>query len=243
MAPLRTLPDCWMLSMRWMSYWSTAVAMVHAGMLDLSALRGVPLDVHPKVSSVAGLWSQLVCKRSFVMGLFTKLNRWPILWLWPEVLMPPMQPLWWPYGHACWLLMPLVPPSLPMTCCVQSLTPRLLSSGNHVLSGSFCETGVTLNWWVSAWNTPILQWFPFATGLETSANIWVPAAVSTCIHFNLVHQCYHCCELGLYFHPKVYYTGQDWLSVSTCWLLLIIGLFNSLLLSCQSFCKFVWHPC
>lgn len=115
-----------------------------------------------------------------------------------------MQPLWWPYGHVCWLLIPLVPPSLPVTCCAQGLTPWLLSSGNHALSGSFCETGVTLNWWVSAWNTPILQWFPFETGLETCADIWVPAAVSTCIHFNLVRQCYHCCELGLYFHPKVY---------------------------------------
>ena len=99
-------------------------------------LHGVPLLVRLKVSLVTGSWLEPTCRRSSVVARFAKLNRWPILWLWPEVLVPATQALRWPYGSVGWSLVPLVPSSLPVTWFAHSLTLLwLLTSDDCVLSG------------------------------------------------------------------------------------------------------------
>lgn len=168
-----------------------------------------------------------------VVSQFTELNRWPVLWLWPEVLVPATQPSRRPYGSVGWSLLPLVPSSLPVTWFARGLTlPWSLTSDDCVPClfvwnlSDFASTG-----FCSKHTYPAMISILIRSWDVWKHSICIPAAVSTCIHLTLVHQCYHCCWLELSFHPKLYQTRQDWLSVNTYRLVLIILSFNSLLLS------------
>lgn len=91
---------------------------VWARMVDL-CLYSIPLLVSLWST---GSWLEPTCRRwCSVVAQFTKLNRWPILWLWPEVLVPATQPSWCPYGCVGWSLAPLVLSSLPVTWFARSL--------------------------------------------------------------------------------------------------------------------------
>lgn len=150
--------------------WQRHVAV----MVDLSAPAQRSIACASEgLSSVAGSWLEPTYRRwSSVVARFTKLNRWPVLWLWPEVLVPATQPSRWPYGSVGWSLLPLVPSSLPVTWFARGLTlPWSLTSDDCVPSVCLCETWVTLHRQVSVQNTPIQQWFPFSSGLETCENI------------------------------------------------------------------------
>ena len=239
------LCDCFMFSVRWMWYWRAAVATARARMVDLSA----PTRCSPTCPS-EGLSGHRVVVRAHVQTILcggsvckTKQMAHPLAVAWgPRASHAGFAVAIWQCGLvACTSCAVL--PACDLVCS-QFNTPLVADQRWLCALRLF----VKLEW-------PCTDGFLFETHLfsndfnsqQVLRHVWkcsicIPAVVSTCIHLNLVHQCYHCYWLELSFHPQLYETRQDWLSVNTCWLVLIILSFNSLLLPCQSFCKFFWHP-
>lgn len=119
------------------------------------------------VSLVAGLRLESVCRQwSFGGGWVykTKQMAHPLAVAWgPRASHTAFAVAIWQHGFvtctSCAVL-----PACDLVCSRFNIL--VADSDNCVLSSYLCDTWTTSHLWVSVWNTPIQQWFPFSSALE-----------------------------------------------------------------------------